>query len=78
MIIFYLASGSDKVYLGLFSKKAKQRRLERKMAKQANLGEQHTNTYQRVKKTNQTEKTLNDYVNDVGPQDKHKLKVSNL
>lgn len=76
ILCLHLASGSCKVYLGPFSKKAKQRRLERKMAKQANLGEQHTHSYQRVKKTNQTEKTLNDYINDVGPQDKHKLKVS--
>lgn len=66
------------MYVGGNSKKAKQRRLERKLAKQASGGQHQANSYQRVKNTKSTEKSLHDFINDVGPQDKHKLKVSSI
>lgn len=78
VLYVFSVSGGTNVYLGGPSKKAKQRRLERKLAKQANCGQHQANSYQRVKNTKSTEKTLNDFINDVGPQDKHKLKVSNI
>lgn len=53
-------------------KKAKQMRLERKMAKQAAKG---LPTELPPKTPRNQEKSLSDLINDTRPDDKHKLKV---
>ncbi|XP_037824613.1 arginyl-tRNA--protein transferase 1-like isoform X2 [Lucilia sericata] len=68
------SSGSKKSLEGVNPpcKKAKQMRLERKMAKQAAKG---LPTDLPPKTPRDQEKTLNDLINDARPDDKHKLKI---